>query len=963
MANIGSVSVANVTEGGSVSINITVTAYDISTWNYRIYRVTGDGPEGFFPSFGTFNPASFTNPIVVTFTDDSSSEVQYQGEEFRVEVRTGSTVGSGTLVAQTNFLVFDNDVGVTSVGNLSVGAGASTHSPSISYGFSDAGGVAYVEYRIVKTSPYGGVIYTGSGVNGLAPQSGTVTPTVSDVPAPGSTATYRVDVYNGNTYLSGPSYTVTRAALVAPVISSVTDDNASSSVVTTTVNLSSAGLGGTLQYAKTNSNTAPAYNDAGWQTSNVFSQSRDTNFFYWAQRVDGTTRAISASVAKYIGFLSPDTSINNIPNFTINTTATSFTVTIVGGGSTTEYQIRDVNGPITGATRIGDGVISVADAPSVGASKSYDVYARLPTASGGNNIYVYANESFTVTRDSAPVIGSVTDDAAASSVVTTTVNLSVSGSGGTLQYAKTNSNTAPSIFDSGWQTSNVFSQSRDTNFFYWAQRVDGSTRVIAASFAKYVGFLSPDTSITDITNFSISTISTSFTVTISNGGSTTEYQIRDSSGPISGATRIGDGVITVADAPDPGSSKSYDVYARLPTASGGNNVYVYANDSFTVTRDAAPAIGSVTDDNAAAPSVTATVNLSVSGSGGTLQYAKTNSNTAPSIFDSGWQTSNVFTHGRDINYFYWAQRISGSTRVISTSFAKYVGFLSPDTSIANIENVYIAYDESTFTVNIADGGATTEYQIRDDITTHESRTGNGPITVTDSPPVGGTKAYTVFARLPTAVGGNNTYTATNEFWSVFKGVSSGGGTEEEETGGTNTTNNKRVVLGKATVGSSTEYGLWVSKQGVDVIDTSGVLTDDENLIFDSTKSEAGLILDSGSATVSYTSLPAVSSWINFPQTYSFEPIVLVSRDAGSNAFRPAPETEFQISGSLAGGGTILFYNRSTISLRIYVEVQTSRFRIHIDTSEGNNTSARPLNFGSPQTFKYLVLNIGGATSS
>ena len=593
-ADSGTISVNNVTEGGSISVVIGVNSYNTSEWHYRILRNSGDFPEGVVPSYATVYPASGNQTITVALGDDSTSEVQYQGESFTAELRTGPNPGvgntSGTLLDSDNFLVFDDDTGITSVGNLTIASGATYHSPSISYSFSDSGGPLYIEYRVVRTSPYAGIVYTGLGTNGLSPPSGTVTPIISDIPPQGSTYTYRVDVYNGNVYLQGPSYTVTRQApaFVAPVISSVTDNNAASSSVTTTVNLSSAGSGGTLYYNKTNSSTAPAINDAGWQTSNVFTQSRDTNNFYWAQRSDGSNRAISSSVAKYIGFLSPDTTIDNIPDQSIPYTDTSFTITISGGGSTTEYQVRD---------------------------------------------------------------------------------------------------------------------------------------------------------------------------------------------------------------------------------------------------------------------------------------------------------------------------------------------------------------------NVA---------------THESRTGNGTITVTDVPAEGGTKSYTVFARLPTAAGGNNTYTATNEFWSVFRGTSSGGGGGGDETGGTGSGNN-RIALGKVSLsGGGTSYGLFVSKQGQDVISGTGVLTDEENLIFDSREAEGGMILASGSASLTYSSLPAVSSWINFPQTYSFEPVVLVARSAGSSAYRTMPEVEYQSS---ASGTKTDQYFRFTTSLRIYVEVQTSRFRIHADTSAGNNMSARPTNFSSPLSFRYLVLNVGGATSS
>jgi len=161
----------------------------------------------------------------------------------------------------------------------------------------------------------------------------------------------------------------------------------------------------------------------------------------------------------------------------------------------------------------------------------------------------------------------------------------------------------------------------------------------------------------------------------------------------------------------------------------------------------------------------------------------------------------------------------------------------------------------------------------------------------------------------------------------------------------------RVLLGQ----DGSDYVLKVSKSGVNVLTAS-----DEDLIFDSTKPEGSMILTSGTTTLTWTSIPTVSPWINFPQTYSFEPIVLVSRDLGSNSVRNAPEGEYASSSS---GGKGAIYFRFTASLRVYTEVQTSRFRIFIDDTAGNNISARPGMGTSPQTFYYIVLNIGGATSS
>lgn len=406
--NTATVSVPNITEGQNLAINVTVTSIYDTTWHWHIDRVSGNSSnEGTNPSHGDFTPVLGTNTYYVSYNDDSASEVQYQGEEFTIAIRSGPSnfpAEVGDEIARTNYLLFDNDTGLASVSNLTIASSATSQSPSISYQFdttAGTGAVAYVEYRVVRTSPSGGVIYTGTGVNGLPPNSGTVTPTISDIPPAGSTYTYRVDIYNGNVYLQGPSYTVTRQApaLVAPVISTVTDNNAAASSVTATVNLSSTGSGGTLYYNQTTSNSAPAINDSGWQTGNTFSHPRGTTRYYWAQRSDGSNRAISSSVSKTVGYLSPDNSIADIPNQTISAASTSFTITISSGGSTTEYQVRD--DVTTHESRTGNGTITVTDAPAQGGTKDYTIFARLPTAAGGDNSYTGTGEFFSITRESA----------------------------------------------------------------------------------------------------------------------------------------------------------------------------------------------------------------------------------------------------------------------------------------------------------------------------------------------------------------------------------------------------------------------------------------------------------------------------------------------------------------------------------------------------------------------------------
>lgn len=127
---------------------------------------------------------------------------------------------------------------------------------------------------------------------------------------------------------------------------------------------------------------------------------------------------------------------------------------------------------ITAPTVTGNYSISVIQSIKVGGSQT--IYSGLVTgtvSSSGSGV-------------TAPTISNVTHSNAAASIVIATVNLSNTGSGGTLQYAQTTSNSAPS---SGWQSSSSFSHTRGTTRYYWARR---STTAVSSSASLTVAGVS-----------------------------------------------------------------------------------------------------------------------------------------------------------------------------------------------------------------------------------------------------------------------------------------------------------------------------------------------------------------------------------------------------------------------------------------------------------------------------------------
>ena len=106
-------------------------------------------------------------------------------------------------------------------------------------------------------------------------------------------------------------------------------------------------------------------------------------------------------------------------------------------------------------------------------------------------------------------------------------------------------------------------------------------------------------------------------------------------------------------------------------------------------------------------------------------------------------------------------------------------------------------------------------------------------------------------------------------------------------------NEKRVILGaaKTTSGGSDEYGLWVSKPGVDVVNGSGVLANPEDMLIDSRRAEiVSQPLEAGTSTITFNNDSDINSdtgFINFSKTYDYVPILIYSWvDSNTNTVYP-----------------------------------------------------------------------------
>ena len=189
----------------------------------------------------------------------------------------------------------------------------------------------------------------------------------------------------------------------------------------------------------------------------------------------------------------------------------------------------------------------------------------------------------------APTASSVSFNNPASANTTATVNLSASGSGGTLQYACEVGDTTPD----NWQSGNTFTISRGSGTVYARARRSSTTNSNVVS-ATRPGFLTGDTAVS-ATSSNISTVATSAVTTLSSATAGEFYGVRLNNGTGNLATRIGNGAISFSsNLPSSGNSVTYEIFVARPTSTGGDgSTYIATNDTFTVSRSAASGGGGV----------------------------------------------------------------------------------------------------------------------------------------------------------------------------------------------------------------------------------------------------------------------------------------------------------------------------------------------------------------------------------
>ena len=289
---------------------------------WEITRQSGTGSDfsatsGTSSGVVTYNSGGVVHaymPIQAFITDDTVDETTGIGENFTVSVYLNSS--KTTLYASQTFKLYDADFNIsgpsgTSVFNIAYGA----TSQNVTF---TQGGATETNARsiVVRNASTNAVLFYDTW-GATEYYNHTITIPNAYLPSAGSTSSYYIQVYNGQSYYTvGNTFTITRAAGVTftqPVASGVlVVDETTVGSVTSTFQISNTGAGGTFWAMQRPTSYNPAINDPNWvqysvtdnsSTSFNFNQTRGTIQYYYTRRYDsGTnTQSVGRTINQSVG--------------------------------------------------------------------------------------------------------------------------------------------------------------------------------------------------------------------------------------------------------------------------------------------------------------------------------------------------------------------------------------------------------------------------------------------------------------------------------------------------------------------------------------------------------------------------------------------------------------------------------------------------------------------------------------
>ena len=402
-------------------------------------------------------------------------------------------------------------------------------------------------------------------------------------------------------------------------------------------------------------------------------------------------------------------------------------------------------------------------------------YSVVFTGSTGGKYPVFYQATLNGTVSSASVTAPtasnviITGESTAQANTTATVNLSASGSGGTLQYACEVGDSTPD----NWQTSNVFNNISRGSGTVYARARRSATALSNVVNNNQADFLVGD-SVFSRTSPTIAHNASSATTEVGSpsgpAGSGETIAVRVDGGSTNLATGLVDsnGEVDIAfssSLPSAGNSETYRLFVRRPTNTGGDgSTFNSTGMTFTVTRGSVPTTDAPTNltfSTAATASSSTSVTVTASGGGtGTLKVSADGTNWYANGTSFGSRTRGT-AHT-------WYARVEGTPNSSNYTEAHTPPYLAPDASISAISSPDLAYGSTTHVVAIAGGNASDQYYVYNNAgsTSYGGRTGNGNITITHGVAAGGAATFRVYARKPLNVGGDNAFDNTGTTFEV-----------------------------------------------------------------------------------------------------------------------------------------------------------------------------------------------------
>jgi len=589
--------------------------------------------------------------------------------------------------------------------------------------------------------------------------------------------------------------------------------------------------GGASSTAGVQFSTDGTHSNSGWDTMDVggvtYTRSSasftSSNTWFWATTTNPFGTTVGADILVEwddgVSATPPDIDVTETSAREINPGATSYTMSFNNATNGDQYQLRHYDAgaqtgtivnstPATAASGAFSIALASADLPASGTAdtKWYSLYARRPTANGGDNQYDYCSGTTLVNtlnltrRPSTPTLAISDDDAESANVgIIYTVTDNNSGFNPDRVYGVQYKNSAVVVdsfnvaYTGDGTYSGQFTQPRNTgtdNYYYrlYVQKSGtGSTpeaELTGTSFSDYEpsnggdyqpGYIAPDTAVSPVST-TITSVATSASIVINNVTSGEEYQLRNLTGQTQYQSGVASGTsVTISQTgglPTAGNTVTYSVYARRPTSIGGDNAYDATGDTYTIERS----LGDV-----ATPTGFTVTDVVANGGTYTSSTSTTNNLAADALadhtlefrVDSGtWSATSSYTHNYGVQRVYEARYVRTADSAVSVTPASITRRVAdPEITVTPVTS--ITADNTTDPLKIADiGGATalTQYRTRATGNINGSSVTNlfiaAPLAAGANPdinaanpgelPAAGTSAtYTVNARVRTADNGDN----------------------------------------------------------------------------------------------------------------------------------------------------------------------------------------------------------------